>query len=455
MKMKLFETLKLKFEEADWANNPEFGLVDSILEQHPGLVSLLENDIVMGEKRNTFGRRDTPSVEQIVRATIYKELKGLTYRELAYHQGDSRICSHFLKIDELRPFSFQVLQKYISKIKAGNLDRFLVELNKVAIGEGLEDLEKVRQDSTVVETDIHYPTNNSLVWDCIKESHRLLKHLEKEIADLGVRDYTKGAKKTFFKINNTKGRDKRANLFKKQLITFTKSINQVSNAVKKKQGCNIKGAVLQMELERLLPVMRQVFAFTEKKEVRGLKVPSREKLFSIHEQHTDIIVKGGRKVQFGHKINISTGRSNLVLTCDILRGNPRDTDLYGPALDKLVEDYCVTPRDYATDGGYASAANARHAKKKGIVNIVFNKVVGSMRNQVRSLNMETRLKKWRSGIEANISNLKRGFSLERCNWKGWAHFRAKVLWGIIGYNIRVMTNAMVEMMVPKRKARAA
>ncbi|WP_373518391.1 ISNCY family transposase [Pricia sp.] len=455
MKMKLFETLKLKFEQPDWANNPEFGLIDSILEEHSELIALLEEDITSGEKRNTFGRKDTPSVEQIVRAAIYKELKRLTYRELAYHQGDSRICSHFLKIDELKPYSFQVLQKYISKVGAGNLDRFLVELNRIAIGEGLEDLRQVRQDSTVVGTDIHYPTNNALVWDCIRESHRLLKHLEKEITDLGVRDYTKGAKKTFYKINNTKSKDKRADLFKKQLATFTKSINQVSNAVKKKQRCSVKAAILQLELEGVLPVMRQVYAFTEKREIKGLEVPNDEKLFSIYERHTDIIVKGGRKVQFGHKVDISTGRSNLVLACDIPRGNPRDTDLYGPAMDKLVEDYRAVPRDYATDGGYASAANARHAKEKGIVNVVFNKVVGSMCNQVSSLNMETRLKKWRSGIEANISNLKRGFSLNRCNWKGWAHFKAKVLWGIIGYNIRVMTNALVEMMVPKRKARAA
>ena len=74
-----------------------------------------------------------PSVEQIVRAAIYKELKGLEYRELEYHQIDSRICALFIKIDELRPYSFQVYQKYISQIKADNLQKLLVELNKIAI----------------------------------------------------------------------------------------------------------------------------------------------------------------------------------------------------------------------------------------------------------------------------------------------------------------------------------
>ena len=71
-------------------------------------------------------------------------------------------------------------------------------LNKIAITEGLEDIEKLRQDSTVIETNIHYPTNNSLVWDCLKESHRLLGHLKSEVEGLEYRDYTVDAKKTFY-----------------------------------------------------------------------------------------------------------------------------------------------------------------------------------------------------------------------------------------------------------------
>ena len=158
--MRLFENFKIKFEKPDWARDPELGLIDTILEQHPHLVALLQEDITKGQKTSIFGRKDTPSVEQIVRAAIYKELKGLEYRELEYHQIDSRICAMFIKIDDLRPFSFQLYQKYISQISPDKLQKLLVGLNKIAIDEGIEDLEKIRQDSTVVETDIHYPTNN-------------------------------------------------------------------------------------------------------------------------------------------------------------------------------------------------------------------------------------------------------------------------------------------------------
>ena len=441
--MNLFEPLRLKFEKANWSKNPEFGLIDTILEMHPELFIHLKEDIVGCNKISEFGRKDIPSVEQIVRAAIYKELKQLDYRDLEYQQEDSRICVQFLKIEHGREYSFQMYQKYISRIKAESLDKLLVNLNKIAIGEGLEDIEKIRQDSTVVQSNIHYPTNNSLVWDCIKESHRLLTQLQKEISDLGNRDYRKDAKRIFYKINVTRSSDKRVALFQKQLITFTKCINQVANAIKKKSSCSDDAKLIIKELERLLPLMNKVCHMTDLREIKKQPVPNADKIFSIYELHTDIIVKGSREVQFGHKINLTTGKSNLVLSCEILRGNPSDSALYPITLDKVIADYQVRPRDCVTDGGYASLDNRDYAQKEGVVNIVFNKIVGSLKNTVSSLNMETRLKKWRSGIEANISNIKRGFGLFRCNWKGQAHFDAKVMWSVIGYNIRVMTAAVL------------
>jgi transposase, IS5 family len=435
--MKLFKTITLKFEKPDWALNPEFGLIDTLLEQHPELLLLVKDDIMVKEKTSNFGRGDVPTVEQILRAAIYKEMKGLDYRGLEYAQSDSRICATFLKLDMRKPFSFQLFQKYIARIKATSLQKLLVEINKIAIAEGYEDVSKLRQDTSTVEANIHYPTNNSLVWDCIKESHRLLEHLQKEMDTLSYRDYTTTAKQTYFKINNTKA-DKRTHLFKKQLITFTKTINQVSNAIKKKSG-NYKAMLLQLALEALLPLLHQVYEMTHRKEIIKERVPNDEKVFSIYERHTDIIMKGSREPVFGHKINLVTGKSKLILDGEVVRGNPNDTPLYQPTLERVITNYGKVPRDMATDGGFASKENAQYSQQKGIVNIVFNKVVGSLKNITSSLNMETRLKKWRSGMEAVLSNLKRGFHLARCHWKGWAHFQAKVLWSMLGYNFRVMT----------------
>jgi IS5 family transposase len=270
-----------------------------------------------------------------------------------------------------------------------------------------------------------------------------LWRLKEEIEGLDIEDYRNKGKKTYFKINVTKNADERVKLFIEQLGRFTLAINQVSNIVKKKSkyGGNLKAAGIITELEQLLPLMNKVYEMTEKKEVRGEAVPNDEKLFSIYELHTDIIVKGAREV--GHKVNISTGSSAMIMTCEIPRGNPSDKTLYSGTLDKFITDY-GTPKSSVTDGGYATLENQKHAMDRKIKNIVFNKVVGSLKNITSSRGIEERLKKWRSGIEAVISNLKRGFNLFRCNWKGELHFKQKVFWSIIAYNIRVMTSCVLK-----------
>jgi IS5 family transposase len=444
--MKLFEPLMLKFEEGNWASDPELGLMDTILEQNPKLITMLENDITQGKPGSSFGRQDTPSVEQIVRAAIYKEMKNLDYRSLEYAQEDSRICEQFVKINPYRPYSFQVWQKYISRIGAEKLEAFMVAMNKIAIGEGLEDVKEFRQDTTVIQTNIHYPTNNSLVWDCIKECERFLRHLKEEIETLEFEKYQKKAKKIYFKINVEKNEEKRVEMFKKQLEMFTNCIKQVSQIVKKKSeyGGSIKANSIIRAMEELIPVMEKVYKMTERKEILKEKVPVEEKIFSIYERHTDIIVKGQREVQFGHKVTLGSGKSNIILTCEIVEGNPKDSELYEGTIEKLKKDYGKVPKSSTADGGYASKENIEYSKKAGIINIVFNKIRGSMQNIVSSKWIEKKLKRWRSGIEAVISNLKRGFEIRRCVWKGLAHYGQKLFWSVIGYNLRVMTGAILQ-----------
>ena len=449
--MKILNELRLKLDNPSWVLDPGLALIDTILNENPRLYEIVAPDIMELNKSSIVGRQDSPTVEQVVRAALYKEMKKLDYRELEYAQEDSRICGVFIKLEGRSPFSFEVFQKYISRIRSESLRALMVEINRIMIGEeGIEDGRSLRTDSTVVETDIHYPTNNSLIWDCLKTSHRLLKKLEETGKIKKVRNYQRQGKKNEFKINNTKKKEKREELFKKQLKLFRMSINQVKKVVGEViVGADLGGLSILSELKGLLPKMEKVYDISYRHELLGESVPNSEKIFSIYEEHTDIIVKGSREVAFGHKVNLSTGRSNLILDCEITDGNPKDSTLYEGVLDRVRNDYGIRPRDMVTDGGYASLRNQEKAKEYGIVNIVFNKIVGSLKNVVTSIQMETRLKKWRSGMEAVVSNLKRGFHLFRCEWKGRDHFDAKVLWSVIAYNIRVITCLMVEKLTPQ------
>lgn len=449
--MKLLNELALTLENPHWGVNTEFAVIDTILTMHPQIYEWVGKDF-SGKESKSLGRQDSPTIEQIVRGALYKEMKSLTYRELEYAQHDSRICALFVKLDGRSPISFSVWQKYISMIKAETLEKVMIVINQIAQAEGLDDFSKARQDATAIETNIHYPTNNSLMWDCIKTFDRLLMKLREETGGaITVRRYKKSAKKNYGKINNTKSGEKRKELFGKQLKLLRTSINQAEAAVA--AATLLRGGAaraLMDEISVLLPKAEKVYAMTHRHEILGEKAPNEEKLFSIYEEHTDIIVKGGREATFGHKINLATGVSSLIIDCKILGGNPSDTKAYGGVIDRIKENYGVVPRDMATDGGYASLKNQQSAREAGIVNIVFNKIVGSLKNLTSSLNMETRLKKWRSGMEAVISNLKRGFDIFRCEWKTRAHFDAKVYWSVIAYNIRVMTHLLIGRMQTAR-----
>jgi IS5 family transposase len=449
--MKILNDLRLKLDNPNWAVDPELALIDTILNQNPKLYEIVAEDINELNQNGDRGRQDSPTVEQVVRAALYKEIKKLDYRELEYAQYDSRICGAFIKLEERSPFSFEVMHKYISRIKGESLQKLMVEINRVMmVEEEVEDGRSLRTDSTVVETDIHYPTNNSLIWDCIKTSHRLLKKLEESGKIRKVRNYQKQAKKNVFGINNTKKKEKRTELFEKQLKLLRSSINQVRKVVEEViTAVDLTVISVVEELKSLLPKMEKVYDMSLRHEIKGEAVPVGEKIFSIYEGHTDLIVKGAREVEFGHKVNLTTGRSNLILDCEIVDGSPKDSVLYEGVLERVRSDYGIRPRDMVTDGGYASLRNQEKAKEYGLVNIVFNKIVGSLKNLVTSVNMETRLKKWRSGMEAVISNVKRGFNLFRCDWKGREHFDAKVLWSVIAYNIRVMTGFMLGKLMPQ------
>jgi IS5 family transposase len=452
--LKLLNDLRLQFEKELWVLNPQLAVMDTILDTHPEILEMVKEDITGGKKGSRKGRQDMPTVEQIVRAAIYKEMKNLTYRELEYEQHDSRMCARFIKLDDRKPFSFEAYQKYISRISGESLKRVLVAINRLAMEEGIEDGRRIRTDSTVVETNIHYPTNNSLVWDCMKSIDRLLKRLQESGVEIKVRSYKKQAKKNHYKINNTKSQEKRKEEFKRQLKLFRSSIKQAELALTAKLPETLMGWIeaeaIVKALRELLVKAEKVYDISWRHEVLGEAVPNEEKIFSIYEDHTDIIVKGKRDVEFGHKVNLASGRSNLILDCRIVEGNPADSTLYEEVIERIGSNYGIVPRDMVTDGGYASIKNAEIGKDKGIVNIVFTKIVGSLKNIVNSRNIETRLKKWRSGMEAVISNLKRGYELYRCEWRTRERFDAKVYWNVIVYNIRVMTAAFLKKMQPQQ-----
>jgi len=146
--MKILNELRLKLEKPLWGLDPELAFIDTILDENSRLYEIIAPDIMELNKSSKVGRQDSPTVEQVVRAALYKEIKKLDYRELEYAQEDSRICGAFIKLEERSPFSFEMFQKYISRIRAESLRALMVEINRIMMQEeGIEDGKSLRTDS--------------------------------------------------------------------------------------------------------------------------------------------------------------------------------------------------------------------------------------------------------------------------------------------------------------------
>jgi transposase, IS5 family len=206
----------------------------------------------------------------------------------------------------------------------------------------------------------------------------------------------------------------------------------------------IRARGLAEELRQVVETFDKVIDQTRRRVLEGEKVPASEKVVSLFETHTDIIEKGNRETTYGHKLFVVGGESGLILDCMIERGNPADSAMFLPLLDRQHELYRKTPRQVAADGGFASRDNLKEAKEKGISDVSFSKRRGiQVLEMVRSSWVYKKLRNFRAGIEANISVLKRAFGLTRCTWSGWAGFKQYVRSAIVSYNLLTLARLKI------------
>jgi IS5 family transposase len=199
-----------------------------------------------------------------------------------------------------------------------------------------------------------------------------------------------------------------------------------------------------VEVDHYTALILRIIDQTQRRVIKGERVPAGDKIVSLFEPHTDIIVKGQRDVQYGHKLNLSSGTSGLILDVIVEDGNPADRIRLIPLVERHIAHFGKPPRDLAADGGYASTANLAEAKSLGVVNVAFHKRVGlTVEAMTGDRWLYNKLRNFRAGIESIISHLKRRFGLSRCNWKGLDHFKSYVHSAVFTYNLVVLTQRLV------------
>jgi transposase, IS5 family len=423
---------------ADHEIGRELKAMSQWLDEHRELIGLAAEDLRRHGVKET-GREGLPA-ESVLRCALLKQHRQLSYEELAFHLEDSTSFRAFARLPLAWTPKKSVLQRTISAIRAETWEAINRVLLASARQEKIETGKVVRLDSTVAAALMHEPSDSSLLWDAVRVMVRLLRAADALVGGLEWRNHRRAAKKRAQAIKYGRGRENRVQHYR-ELIKLTRATLAYADeaATRVWRAADPMAVMLwQAEFRHYRPLIERVIAQTERRVLHGEAVPANQKIVSLFEPHADIIVKGGREVQYGHKLNLTTGRSGLILDLVIEAGNPADSERFLPMLKRHIAFYGEAPRQAAADGGFASRDNLAQAKALGVHDMAFHKKAGlRIKDMVKSNWVYRKLRNFRAGIEAGISCLKRAFGLARCVWRGLDHFRAYVWSSVVAYNLAV------------------
>ena len=423
-----------------WIDHPharELEVISRILEEESGIAGLIEQDLLRGVKNPETGAPGMRG-EQVLRVLVIKQMRRYSYEDLHFHLVDSRSYQAFCRLGGLEEVpSRSALGDNLKKVRPETLEKVNRMLLKRAKREGVETGRKVRIDSTVSETNIHAPSDSTLLWDGVRALARLLERAQEGWGFAAWTDHRRRAKKRMRGIADARKAEARTGLYEDLLEVSRKTVSfarAARRALKKESG--VAAARLRRMLAHYCGLLRKVIRQTERRVLHGETVPAGEKVVSLFEPHTDVLVKDRRDTQYGHKINLTGGASGLILDCVIEVGNPADSTRCLPMLRRQKEIYEQFPRQAALDGGYASKENLREAKAEGIQHVCFSKKRGlEVEEMTGSQRIYRALQRFRAGIEGGISYLKRVFGMGRCTWRGELSFGSYVWSTVVAANL--------------------
>jgi IS5 family transposase len=467
---------QITFAEAEMvaqpiALNPILQRISTLLDRQKDLVDRVHGDLTRGLKRPRTGR-DGVTAAQVLRSFIVLRIKDWDLRELRERVADGyslRVFTHFYSghVPNHRTFD-----RNFNRLRPETI-RFINDaVVDAAVEMRLANIGKIRTDTTVVETNIHFPTDSGLLWDVVRVHTRLVKQLRGELGTIlrcDFPDRTRRARRRMQEIHRMTGRQRSRQQIRKyrDLIQVTeevmrKAVLHVAEAkslvdrLDPMQGAIVNALVAQLEEFRRLG--QRVVDQTRRRIIGGEQVAVDEKLFSIFQPHTDLIVRGKARtpVEFGHKVRLVESGSGLITDYEILKGNPRDQDHIKPTLAHYQNRFGAAPRLIATDRGFDSKDNIEACKQAGVV-IESIPQRGGQKTPEREAHENSRAfkqaQRFRAGVEGRISVLFRGRGMKRCLAHGLDRFEVFVGVAVLANNLLVLA-ALLEKKQMKRRSAA-
>jgi IS5 family transposase len=434
-------------EDIEGLWEPWMVLVDELLEDEQLLDTVYEAQGERHPQSRSRGRMQTPA-EVLLRLLLLKHMRNWSYDVLEREVRANLVYRAFTRIgDEKVPDAKTLarLGQLIGPKVIEELHRRVVEL---AQERGVTQGRKLRVDTTVVESNIHYPTDSSLLGDGTRVLTRTMKKIESKSGGLKgkVRDRMRSIGKRVLAIAlstrlvGPPGEKRRKRQYRELLRLTRKVINQAQRVLAEvKQSPRRRTAVegLAQSLETMVGRVRQVVKQTRMRIFAGdTKAPG--KIVSLFEPHTEIIRKGkaSKPNEFGKLVKIQEAENQIVTHFEVYAERPADSTLLLSSLQVHQQRLGRIPRMVAADAGFYSRENEKAGQAQGVrwMSVPNKKTTSSERKRLQRQRWFRRGQKWRTGSEGRISVLKRRHGLRRCLYPGLDGMRRWVGLGVIADN---------------------
>jgi IS5 family transposase len=423
----------------------------AFLDDHAMLVEQVRQDLVRGLKNPGTGRSGiTPS--QTLRSLLLMRIKNWDYRELRERINDGYTLRSFTEFDSQRVPKHDAFNRAFNRLTPATMEAINRAVIRIAVELRLEDGTKLRVDTTVVETDIHYPTDATLLWDTVRTVTRLVDKLGEELPGgvEGFTNRTRSARRRMQEIERMTAaqRHSQQELKYRELLRITEQVLESARQVVTKTtqipdvgvAGSLKIEQLRQQITAYCDLGEKVMNQTRRRVLDGEQVPAGEKVYSIFEPHTDLIKRGkARKpVEFGHKVFLAESSNGLITDYQVLEGNPADASRVKVSLERHQEVFDHPPELYSADRGFYSADNVDECRQAGVSQVCIPQCGGQKTVEQQAFERSPAFKKaqrFRVGIEGRISVLFRGRGMKRCRAKGGERFEVLVGAAVLANNL--------------------
>ncbi len=396
------------------------------------------------------GRPGTPA-EVVLRTLVLKHLYDWSFDECEREVRGSLVWRAFCRIDCETVPDAKTLIRLSQALGADTLKKILERLVGIARQRKIVRGRALRVDTTVVETNIHYPTDSGLLADGVRVLTRELKRLRPHLGKVAIafRNRTRAMGKLVFLLAHRGRADtveqKKAHLqrlYRGALRITAAVVGEAKRAIAAARGrVSGMGAAVVSTIDKTIDLVRRVQAQTRARVFRG-DTHYRDKLLSLFEPETEAIRKGkaSKPTEFGKLVKIQEAEAQFVTDYEVLATRVPDLTLWAPSLQRHEELFGRPPALATADGGFFSAANEELAVQHGVDHVVLPRTTHA-RKAARKRRWFRRALRWRTGCEAKISVLKRRHGLRRCRYRGPAGMERCVGLGVIANDLWVLGSA--------------